>query len=522
VNLTASSAEGWCLTVMEAAACGTPSAALRVGGLTESIVDGETGGLADDVPELTAKVRRMVEDPAWRDRLGAAAKARAREFTWERTAGANLAVLETAAAADRRPLRAVLAESETLKAGGMAAATLASNAIALIFTVLFARILGAADYGSLAALISTFLIIAVPGSALQVAVARETALGRLGTREELAATLAAWRRRLLGAGAVLTAAAVALREPLAELISVREAWAAAATVPTALLWLLLSMERGALQGVHRYKPVAWSLVFEAAGRIVSGLVLVGAGLGVTGAYLGTPLSMGMTAAGLVLAARAAVGPAPPHARQRERLRDLLGGAWPAVMALFLLAVLQNVDVVLVKRQIGGDAAGAYAAAAVAAKAIVWVAIGVGLWLLPEATRRMDRGEDPRPVLLRALGVVGALALPMLALYAVVPSAVLRLAFGAETVQAADALLVLGVAMTLLAAGYLCVQYMLALGRLSFLYALGAVAAAEVGLLAGVELSSLLAFAGVVLGLQAAAALVVLGLGLARPAAGASR
>ena len=48
VSLTASSAEGWCLTVMEAGACRTPSAALRVGGLAESIVDGETGVLADD------------------------------------------------------------------------------------------------------------------------------------------------------------------------------------------------------------------------------------------------------------------------------------------------------------------------------------------------------------------------------------------------------------------------------------------------------------------------------------------
>ena len=37
INLTASSAEGWCLTVMEAATCGTPSVALRVGGLAESI-----------------------------------------------------------------------------------------------------------------------------------------------------------------------------------------------------------------------------------------------------------------------------------------------------------------------------------------------------------------------------------------------------------------------------------------------------------------------------------------------------
>ena len=57
INLTASSAEGWCLTVMEAAMYGTPSAALAVGGLPESIADGRTGLLADDGPELVEKVR---------------------------------------------------------------------------------------------------------------------------------------------------------------------------------------------------------------------------------------------------------------------------------------------------------------------------------------------------------------------------------------------------------------------------------------------------------------------------------
>ena len=45
VNVTASASEGWSLTVMEAALCATPSAALAVGGLTESIIDGETGYL---------------------------------------------------------------------------------------------------------------------------------------------------------------------------------------------------------------------------------------------------------------------------------------------------------------------------------------------------------------------------------------------------------------------------------------------------------------------------------------------
>ena len=514
VNLTASSAEGWCLTVMEAAMYRTPSAALAVGGLPESIEDGRTGLLAQDGAGLVEQVRALVGDRALRERLGDTAYDRASGFTWERTARENLAVLEHEAAAERAGLRVSMRGSETLKAAGLAAATLASNAIALMFTVLFARLLGADGYGSLAALISTFLILAVPGSALQVVVAREVATGTLGTGSRLASTIAAWRRALLVALALVTACSVLLREPIADLLAVEQPWAAAATLSTGCLWLLLSIERGALQGVHAYREVGWSIVLEASGRLVSGLVLVAFGLGVTGAYLGTPVSMIVTAIVLIVIARRRIGVADP-ALAAAKLRDLVAGAWPAVIGLFLVAVLQNVDVILVKRTIGGDAAGAYAAAAVAAKAVVWVAIGVGLYLLPEATRKAGAGEDPRPVLLRALGVVAVVAVPMLIVYAVAPALVLRLAFGEETVPAAGALLVLGIAMTLLAAGYLCVQYMLALREVRFLFALGVAAVAEIAVLSGAGLSSIVGFATVVLALQAVAALAVFGLGLGR-------
>jgi glycosyltransferase involved in cell wall biosynthesis len=103
VNLTASSAEGWCLTVMEAAACETPTAALDVGGLPESIEHGVTGLLARDTQELGAHTRRLVEDRELRERLGRAARERALEFTWERTAAASLELLkgEVVRAADR-------------------------------------------------------------------------------------------------------------------------------------------------------------------------------------------------------------------------------------------------------------------------------------------------------------------------------------------------------------------------------------------------------------------------------------
>jgi glycosyltransferase involved in cell wall biosynthesis/O-antigen/teichoic acid export membrane protein len=514
VNLTASSAEGWCLSVMEAATVGTPSAALRVGGLRESIVDEQTGLLADSPEELRDRVAALVADPVRREELGAAAEARARGFSWDRTAQQNLAVLERAAEEERPSVRASLRRSETAKAAGMALATLGANAIAIVFTVVFTRLLGIGDYGALGALVSTFTILAVAGSALQVAVARETALGHLGDAAAVGATARRWLGQLLVAGAALTAGSVILRDELAALVAVPEhAWAAAAIVPTGVVWLALGVLRGALQGLHNYAPVAHSIVFEALGRLAFGLILVLAGAGVTGAYLGTPLSMVVAALVLVVVLRRRTGPAGADVRRRT-LRSLVSGGWAPIAGLIMLAALQNVDVIVAKREMTDEAAGAYAAAVVAAKLVVWVAIGIGLYLLPEATRRAAAGLDPRPVFLRTLGLLGVIAVPALLIFALVPSLLLRVAFGEDYVAAAPALVVLGAAMSLLAVAYLAVQYMLALRRTGFLWVLGLVAVAEPFLLTAGDLS-LVAFAGVVFALQCVAAASALVLGLRR-------
>ncbi len=165
--------------------------------------------------------------------------------------------------------------------------------------------------------------------------------------------------------------------------------AAAAILPTGVLWLLLSLQRGALQGMHAYRPVGLSLVLEAMGRLVCGLFLVALGAEVTGAFLGTPLAFALTAVWLTWEIRRRLGGAN-GAKTARTLRSLLAGAWAPIGGLALLALLQNIDVIVVKHQIGGDTAGSYAAAAVAAKAVVWVAIGIALHLLPEATRTRGR------------------------------------------------------------------------------------------------------------------------------------
>jgi O-antigen/teichoic acid export membrane protein len=301
---------------------------------------------------------------------------------------------------------------------------------------------------------------------------------------------------------------VLLREPLADVIGVETAWAAAAVLPTGGLWLLLSIQRGTLAGLGAYRPVGLSIVGEAGGRLILAVVLVAAGLGTTGAYLAMPLTMALAAVGLgaVLGRRVPAGTPPGSAWP---LRRLAREATVPIAALVLIAALQNMDVIIVRHQVDDALAGAYAAAAVAAKIVVWTAVGVGLYLLPEAARRTAAGVAARPVLLRALGVVGAVAAPALLVFAVAPETVLRLGFGAEYESADRALTLLALAMSLLGFAYLGVQFLLAIGSSRFLLPLAAVTVAEPALLLIWDIDSIAVFAGLVLAVQLAAAVSVL-------------
>ena len=512
VNMTASSAEGWCLTVMEAAACGTPSVAMAVGGLPESIVDGETGLLAETPEELVEKTRLIVEDAELRDRLGERARERLQEFTWDRTAERNLRVLEEQRDAREEPASLVrgLARTDTGRAAGLALSVIAGNVIALAFTIVFARLLGASDYGSLAALLSAFIILMVPGSALQIAVAREVSTALAAGDERAGAGVRRWLGHLLIATAVVAAIAIPLRPILAAILNVDQEWAAAAVPVTAMLWMLVSIERGTLQGLQRYKLVAWSIVGEAGARLGFALLLVGVGLDVTGAFLGSVLSL--VAIGLVLA-----GPLfrqVPHG-EGTALRDLLAGAWAPVIGLMLLFALQEVHVIVVKHEADGDAAGSYAVAAVAAKAIIWVAVGLGMYLLPEVARRVRGGEDGRPILLRTLALIAAAAAPMVLIYAVAAKPLLGAVFGDDLTQAAGALPWLALAMALLASAYLAVQYLLAIGRIGFIGVLAPAAAVEVLMLLAVG-ANLTEIGVALFGLQLVCATIVLGLSFRTP------
>jgi glycosyltransferase involved in cell wall biosynthesis len=99
VHVLTSPKEGWGISNLEAAACGTPTVASDSPGLRDSVVNGETGFLVPhgDVDALAARIREVVEDPRKRDELGTGARRFAEAFSWDSSARQVLGVLRNAA-----------------------------------------------------------------------------------------------------------------------------------------------------------------------------------------------------------------------------------------------------------------------------------------------------------------------------------------------------------------------------------------------------------------------------------------
>ncbi|RYZ31026.1 MAG: glycosyltransferase family 1 protein, partial [Propionibacteriaceae bacterium] len=90
------------LVPLEAMACGVPVVASAVGGMLDSVAEGETGHLVppQDPAALAAAVRDLLADPARREAYGRAGVRRARShYSWDAVAGATAEVYERELAA---------------------------------------------------------------------------------------------------------------------------------------------------------------------------------------------------------------------------------------------------------------------------------------------------------------------------------------------------------------------------------------------------------------------------------------
>jgi O-antigen/teichoic acid export membrane protein len=390
--------------------------------------------------------------------------------------GAEL-ILDTEARPGVESMRAGL-----LQAGPLAVAGVVANGASVILTVGLARLLSPHSYGVLNQLTGLYLILSMPGSAVVVAVVRRVTLWHEDGSGHL---VRRWAGRVHRQGTmlVLTWALIVYlgRHGVAVLLNQQSGIGIAAILAAAAFFVLLSLDRGLLQAHRAYKPLAVNLLVESGVRVAAVLILVAAGYGPSGAAVGILIGEVVAAGHARYAAVrawsggrgphvwavtgwvAAVRPDPVLAGGSSERRTVALDLVVASISLSMVAVLQNIDVLVVGRD-NPSHSGAYAAVSVTSKAIVFGAVVLGGYLLPEAAIRWRQGGHA----LRQLAVVLVLlAIPSALLLAVAlaaPEVLLQVVFHHAYTAAADALAPLVLAMILLSVSVVLTMYLLAVGR----------------------------------------------------------
>ena len=369
-----------------------------------------------------------------------------------------------------------------LQAGPLAAAGVLANGAALVLTVALARLLTPHSYGVLNQLTGLYLILSMPGSAVVVAVVRRVTMWHEDGSGHL---VRRWAGRVHRQGTMLVLLWAVIvfvsRHGVAVLLNQQSGIGIAAILTAAAFFVLLSLDRGLLQANRAYRPLAANLVVEISVRLVSVLVLVLAGFGPSGAAVGVLIGEVVAAAHARYAAvrawsngqgprvwvaggwMAAVRPDPQLGGGISVRRTVVVDFVVASVSLSMVAVLQNIDVLVVGRD-NPSHSGAYAAVSVTSKAIVFGALVLGGYLLPEAAIRWRQGGHA----LRQLAVVLVLlAVPSVLLLGVAltaPGQLLQVVFHHAYTSAADALTPLVLAMIMLSVSVVLTMYLLAVGR----------------------------------------------------------
>ena len=197
----------------------------------------------------------------------------------------------------------------------------------------------------------------------------------------------------------------------------------------------MCVERGALQGFQRYKVIGFSMVGEAACRLVFALLFYAAGARGDGRLRGPGRRAHRSSAAVLTIPLFRRLPHVSH-DAGKRLRDLLAGSGVPVIGLTLLFALQEVHVIVVKHEASSDAAGSYAVAAVAAKSIIWVAVGPrhvpAAGGGPPGQERRRPASDPPP---HACADRGLASVPMVLIYAAAAKPLLSAVFGPDLADA---------------------------------------------------------------------------------------
>lgn len=347
-----------------------------------------------------------------------------------------------------------------------------------LYYVAAGRILGVDAYGELSSISAAVLALSAPASVAQVVLARLAAEFQ-ATRNTAAlyrlARLAG--RWTAGVSVAVLLVAVAARDALTGFFHAASPLPVLIGMLALALFALTTVQRGILQGTHRFGPLSVSFCLETGLRLAIGIPCA-ARFGVSGALAGLLGGVAVSTAYNALCIRAAVRNASSTATvPLQQLRRIVTNV--GLVQFMLTLLYSSYDVALVRFFLDARAAGLYAAASLAGRAVIGALAFIPILVMPKATSAANRNAPVYPLLAAALAMGGAIAGVAALLTAAFPARVVAALAGSAFRDAGGIAALYVPAAGLLGIGGIVAAYQIGLHRYAFVVPASLVALAQI-------------------------------------------
>jgi O-antigen/teichoic acid export membrane protein len=347
-----------------------------------------------------------------------------------------------------------------------------------VYHAIAGRILGPATYGQVAFLIAVYAVGTAPALILVVVLARYTAT--------LAARGDSGVRSLLGRTARLVAipclVAVLLTALFARPVAAFEHLGS--TIPIvilgfsiALIWQV-AIPRGILQGLQRFPALSLNLSVELVVRTLVVFTLLKAGYAVSGAMAAVFVGLAVCFVLGLYTLRDSF----KHVGTRVQLRVMAGFSLTAAAGIIGIQILYNQDVILAEHYLSSHDGGIYGGLNKIGTILFFLTLSVSQVLFPRVVEAVAKEQHPGRILLSSAGILTALGMGALLVFAIVPGLVVGVLFGSGFSDATPYVFPVGVIGLALALDNLLVQFFMAVHDRVFVPILALACLAEGGLI----------------------------------------
>jgi O-antigen/teichoic acid export membrane protein len=274
-----------------------------------------------------------------------------------------------------------------------------------------ARLLGPSDFSHAAAAVTILMLVSALTLSFQLVCAKLVA--KANTPQHKAAVFQHLMKRAWAIGLALGAFMLFANSLLTAYLRLSTPWIIILLAIGLAIYVPLGVKRGGLQGMCRFKGLAWNMGAEAIVKFLGAIVLIECGYGVLGAVAAISASV------ILGGPHVLSGPIAPVGEARQAIVFFVGQV-----------IISNIDILMVKHFFRPDEAGLYAAIALVGRLLYFGAWSIVSAMFPVSAE--SETEKPAASLLAfPLLMVTGMSIVFVLILATFPAFIFQALFGAH-------------------------------------------------------------------------------------------